>query len=146
MSMDQLRVNDVALIGINSDVHSSYRRGPASAPEIIRKALHCGSANLCSELGVDLDTSPGFVDVGDSPCANDAQGFLEIENHIRKVLERGALPLILGGDHAITYPILRAIGCTNGPVNILHFDAHPDLYDNFEDNGYSHASPFARIM
>jgi len=42
MSMDQLRVNDVALIGINSDVHSSYRRGPASAPEIIRKALHCG--------------------------------------------------------------------------------------------------------
>jgi len=52
----------------------------------------------------------------------------------------------LGGDHAITYPVIRAIHSVYGPVNILHFDAHPDLYDNYEDNPYSHASPLARIL
>lgn len=56
------------------------------------------------------------------------------------------MPLVLGGDHAITYPVMRAINHAHGAVNILHFDAHPDVYDDFEGNPYSHASPFARIM
>jgi len=52
---------------------------------------------------------------------------------------------VLGGDHAISYPVLRAVNRVHGAVNILHFDAHPDLYDDYEGNPYSHASPFARI-
>jgi agmatinase len=54
--------------------------------------------------------------------------------------------LSLGGDHAITYPILRAYGKKHNRLNILHLDAHPDLYDEFEGNRYSHACTFARIM
>lgn len=146
MSVEILSKNDVALLGILSDANSSHKRGAAGAPEFIRRALHCGSANLCSELGVDLAANPRFVDLGDRPVADDAESFLAIEDEIRKITVSGALPLVLGGDHAISYPVMRAIHRAYGPVNILHFDAHPDLYDDFEGNPHSHASPFARIM
>lgn len=56
-------------------------------------------------------------------------------------------PLVLGGDHSISYPVVRAVSeVLGGPVDILHLDAHPDIYEAFEGNHYSHASPFARIM
>ncbi len=146
MQAETLKKNDVALVGILSDANSSYMRGAAGAPALIRRALHNGSANLCSELGVDLKDNTGFVDVGDRPVADAADSFLAIEDEIHKITDQGALPLVLGGDHAISYPVMRAIHRANGPVNILHFDAHPDLYDNYEGNPWSHASPFARIM
>jgi arginase len=55
-------------------------------------------------------------------------------------------PVSLGGDHSITYPIFRAFHRHFLELAILHFDAHPDLYHDFEGNPHSHASPFARIM
>jgi len=146
MFLKELKEDDVALIGIRSDANSSYLRGAADAPASIRHALHCGASNLCSELGVDIDSNPRFVDVGDRVIADDNGSFLAIESHIDEITRRGAVPLVLGGDHAITYPVMRAICSAHGPVNILHFDAHPDLYDDFEGNPYSHASPFARIL
>jgi len=146
MSVDELKKGDVALVGILSEANSSFKQGAARAPECIRRALHSWSANLCSELGVDLANNPEFIDVGDREVADGAENFLAIEADVDQIIKQGALPLILGGDHAITYPIMRAINNANGPVNILHFDAHPDLYDDFEGNPYSHASPFARIM
>jgi len=146
MSLDKLGKNDVAVIGIMSDANSSYMRGAAKAPEFIRRALNCGSSNLCSELGVELGNNSRFYDVGDRQIDDDAESFLAIEEQIGEITRRGAVPLVLGGDHAITYPVIRAIHSVYGPVNILHFDAHPDLYDNYEDNPYSHASPLARIL
>ena len=146
MPVKKLNKNDVALIGVLSDANSSYKRGAAEAPAFIRRALHCGSANLCSELGVDLAENPRFVDLGDRPVADDVASFLAIEGEISKITVSGALPLVLGGDHAISYPVLRAIHAAHGAVSILHFDAHPDLYHDYEGNPWSHASPFARIM
>lgn len=146
MPVKKLNENDVALIGVLSDANSSYKRGAAEAPVFIRRALHCGSANLCSELGVDLAENPRFVDLGDRPVADDVASFLAIEGEISKITVSGALPLVLGGDHAISYPVLRAIHAAHGAVSILHFDAHPDLYHDYEGNPWSHASPFARIM
>lgn len=56
-------------------------------------------------------------------------------------------PLVLGGDHSISFPVVRAVSeKLGGPVDILHLDAHPDIYHAFEGNIYSHASSFARIM
>ena len=56
-------------------------------------------------------------------------------------------PLVLGGDHSISYPVVRAVSeKLGGPIDLLHLDAHPDLYHCFEGNKYSHASSFARIM
>jgi len=146
MSLDKLGKNDVAIIGIMSDANSSYMRGTAQAPEFIRRALNCGSSNLCSELGIDLGDNSHFFDVGDRQIDDDAESFMAIETHVDEITRPGALPLVLGGDHAITFPVMRAIHSVNGPVNILHFDAHPDLYDNYEDNPHSHASPLARIL
>ena len=146
MSIDELKKGDVALVGILSDANSSFKQGAARAPEYIRRALHSQSANLCSELGVDLANNPEFIDVGDREVADGVDNFLAIEADIDQIIKRGALPLILGGDHAITYPVMRAVNHAYGPVNILHFDAHPDVYDDFEGNPWSHASPFARIM
>jgi len=146
MDRKKLAKEDVALIGILSDANSSFMRGAASAPSAIRQALHCGSANLCSELGVELKDNPHFVDVGDHAVAGDNKSFLAIEAIIRDILDSGATPLVLGGDHAISYPVLKAVHRVHGVVNILHFDAHPDLYGDYGGNPYSHASPFARIL
>ncbi|MBT6418589.1 MAG: agmatinase, partial [Candidatus Marinimicrobia bacterium] len=69
-----------------------------------------------------------------------------IRKTISKELNRGQKVVSLGGDHSITFPIIESYSQNYSNLNILHFDAHPDLYDNFENNPYSHASPFARIM
>lgn len=146
MNLQKLSKDSVALIGILSDANSSFLRGAASAPPAIRRALHCGSAGLCSELGVDLKDNPRFIDVGDRQVADDHESFLAIKSVIGEILDRGASPLVLGGDHAISYPVMQAVHRLHGAVNILHFDAHPDLYEDYEGNPYSHASPFARIL
>ena len=129
-----------------SDANSSYMSGAALAPDLIRESLHCESSNRYSEHGIDLASHPRFLDVGNREIEADPTSFMQIEGHIAEILEQDALPLVLGGDHSITYPVMRAINRFYGPVNILHFDAHPDLYDDFEGNPYSHASPFARVM
>lgn len=85
-------------------------------------------------------------DVGDLSLPGEAAVAREaIESAVRRVLESGAKPLILGGDHSITYPVLRAFK-DRGSLTILHFDAHGDIYDNFEGDQFSHACPFARVM
>src|SRR3989442_5006693 len=61
-------------------------------------------------------------------------------------LEAGGRPIALGGDHSVTYPIVRAVRWFHPQLSILHFDAHPDLYPEFEGDRYSHACPFARVM
>ena len=69
-----------------------------------------------------------------------------IEESIESLLSKNLRPLSLGGDHSITYGIVRAVANHYSRLSILHVDAHPDLYDSFQGNRYSHASPFARIM
>lgn len=136
----------VALLGLPTDVNSSHLRGAARAPGAIRKALWSGASNLTSELGVDLAVPGALVDEGDLALRETAADRPRIERAVRGLLNRGLKPLLLGGDHSVTFPILRAIASLHGPVHILHFDAHPDLYDHYEGNRFSHASPFARIM
>ncbi len=85
-------------------------------------------------------------DCGDLPLIEGLGDDAVIEQGIASALAKGAVPITLGGDHSITYPIMRSIAAKYGPVNILHFDAHPDLYDELQNNRRSHASPFARIM
>ena len=83
----------------------------------------------------------GDIDVSDTETARAA-----IESAVERVLVAGGRPISLGGDHAVTYPILRAMHRHYPQLTILHIDAHPDLYDVFEGDRYSHACPFARIM
>jgi agmatinase len=136
----------VTVVGVPSDENSSFMRGPASAPTRIREVLTAGSSNMSAEDGTDLSAEPLFVDLGDLELAGGAAAFRQIEDAIAELLDCGAYVLSLGGDHAVTYPILRAYGKKYTHLNILHLDAHPDLYEKFEGNPFSNACPFARIM
>jgi len=132
------------LVGVPFDANSSYLRGAAGAPAVIRSAFHSSSSNYWSELGVDLGAEGIYEDAGDLQFGQDA--FAEIQSRVGQLVDRGLRPLSLGGDHSITFPLVRAVSKRVPDLTILHFDAHPDLYDDFENNRHSHASPFARIM
>lgn len=141
----QLGPGMVALVGLPWDENSCFMRGSAQAPARIRETLYGGSSNLCSETGVDLGHEPRFRDLGDLKLSGDAV-LIQIEEVLDSLLERGACVLAIGGDHAITYPIIRAYSKKFNNLNILHLDAHPDLYDEYDGNRLSNACPFARIM
>ncbi len=136
----------VDLIGMPTDVHSSYLRGCAKAPALICAALFSPHGNEASEAGLELGAEIALNDRGDLPLAETPGDDALIETAVAASLAAGAVPISLGGDHSITYPILRAVHTHHGPVDILHVDAHPDLYDEFGGDRRSHASPFARIM
>jgi len=144
--IDSLTENSIVVIGAPYDENSTYMLGPAEAPPKIREALHCGSANLCSEDGCDLGNEALFKDLGDMAFIPSQPPLVEIEGMVDQLLEKKARVLLLGGDHAVTPAVLRAYHRQYGQVNILQFDAHPDLYEVFEGNRNSHACPFARIM
>lgn len=134
------------LIGLPTDSNSSFERGPALAPAAIRAALWSERGNLACEDGLELGTDFHFNDCGDLPLTEAATDHQRIRDSVAASLTAGAVPLLLGGDHSVTWPILEAIHAQHGPVDLLHFDAHPDLYADFDGNPRSHASPFARIM
>jgi len=111
---------------------------------LIREAFHCDSSNSSTESGIELGPE-SVLDAGDLTLP--AEGaFIAIENAVGKLIDEGRTPVCLGGDHSITYPIVRAFGKRFADLTIVHFDAHPDLYDEFQGNRFSHACPFARIM
>jgi agmatinase len=136
------------LVGLPYDASSSYQRGPADAPAVIRQALWSPSANTWSELGVNIGDQGAVTDAGDLELAgcSPANARRTIEHGIARLLSMGARPVSLGGDHSVTYPALRAVRAHAPSLTILHVDAHADLYDEFEGDRYSHACPFARIM
>lgn len=136
----------IDLIGLPSDSNSSFERGPAMAPAAIRRALWSDRGNLACEDGQEIGIDFELRDRGDLWLNEDAADDAVIADAVRAAIQSGAVPLALGGDHAITHPVVRGIHAEHGPVTILHFDAHPDLYEDFEGNPRSHASPFARIM
>ena len=134
------------LIGIPWDVHSSFMRGAAAAPPLVRQALFSPASNLWCEFGVDLGDPGRLADAGDLDLPDSAGAIGMIEGAVRLLIADGGSPLVIGGDHAVTYPVVRAVAARHSGLTILHIDAHPDLYDQFEGNRLSHACPFARIM
>jgi arginase len=133
------------LVGVPLDENSSFKRGAAAAPQRIRDALRSDSSNMWTELGIDVGAEGVYEDVGDLKLP-EGNSFPAIEQAVDALLDKRQRPVCLGGDHSITYPILRAFGRRFKDLTLLHFDAHPDLYEEFLGNRHSHASPFARIM
>jgi len=132
------------LLGVPFDAASSFLRGSAAGPGVMRAALHSPSSNMWSELLHDLGAAGVFGDAGDVTIG--AEPRADIERAVRDLLGQGLRPIVLGGDHSISYPVLRAVRPLHGALSILHFDAHNDLYDHFNGDRYSHACPFARVM
>ncbi len=134
----------VRLIGLPHDKNSSFLRGSADGPAAIRRALFSDSANLFTENGHDLSSRELLMDAGDV-VFDGADDFGAIVAAAAAAAD-GGLPIFLGGDHFVTWPAVRGIAATCPGLTILHFDAHPDTYDEFAGSRTSHACPFARIM
>lgn len=135
------------VLGIGYDARSSFLRGPAAAPDEVRRVMHAGSANYFTELGVSVDPDLwediGNLDLGDAE-ALDARGQIMVA--VGEAIAEGSPLLSIGGDHFVTYPIVAAMSQHFDDITIVHIDAHPDLYDELDGDKYSHACPFARIM
>ena len=142
----KLNINDIVVLGVPFDGNSSYAKGPAFAPVKIREALYCHSSNLWTENLLDLGTTSGWHNGSDVKFSDEKKAFAQIEYEIENLLKRKSRIISLGGDHSITLPVIRAYSRAYRKLNILHLDAHPDLYDELDGNRYSHACPFARIM
>lgn len=134
-------MNNIIIQGIAFDEKSSYQKGPRLAPPLIREALNCGSANMYAENLTSIENTR-IEDKGDFEIGN----YFDIEELTENHLNSASKVLTLGGDHSITFPIIKAFSKKYPKLDILHIDAHCDLYDNFEGDKYSHACPFARIM
>jgi arginase len=138
----------VTLLGVPWDEQSSFMRGAAEGPAAIRRALASASSNMSTEDGHELALGNNLADAGDVtlPPGDAAAASDAIAHETSDLLARNASVIALGGDHAMTCPIARAHACRFPGLAILHLDAHPDFYDDFEGQPHSHASVFARIM
>lgn len=134
------------LLGLPYDASASFLRGPAKAPPLIREALRSDVGNLWTEGMRDLGAAGALGDAGDLALPADGGARALIEAGVASLLRHGHRPIALGGDHSVTYSVLRALAPLHAGLTIVHIDAHPDVYDDFEGDRHSHACPFARIM
>lgn len=138
---------DIAILGVPYDGKSSYLKGPSGAPRAIRAASTVKAINAWTELGINLEEDVTIVDLGDVEGAGDFSDIsLRVETGVEEILKKEGRPIVLGGDHSITLPVVRAMAKTYSDLDILHFDAHPDLYEELYGDPFSHACPFARIL
>jgi agmatinase len=136
----------VAVVGIPLDENSSFMRGSAEGPQAIYESIAAGSTNLCAENGIDLAEEQKFKLLNVVSLKTGPKAQKQITTAVESLLAQQAKILALGGDHSITYPIIRAHNDYYDNLTILHLDAHPDLYQVYDNNPLSHACPFARIL
>jgi len=138
----------VSMHGICYDANSSFMTGAAMAPAEIRKAIFSPSANMSTELGLDLSQADQWHDAGNLQIAEwpATEANVAIRGATEKLIGLGHRVLTFGGDHSIAYPVIAAHNEAYPELTVLQIDAHADLHDSFDDNPFSHASPFARLM
>jgi agmatinase len=136
----------ISLLGVPHDENSSFMKGPSEAPPLIRQKLFSDAYGEYSESGIDMLAAGRLVDHGDLLFDGASDAWDLIERKVVSVMGGGQPLICLGGDHAITHPILRGVRQHNPKLTIFHIDAHPDIYHVYQGNMRSHACPFARIM
>jgi agmatinase len=138
---------DVAIIGLPMDMATMYRSGARFGPRAIRDASgqlrpHHWEPDKVEppfdrlrivDYG-DLDVFPGYIE----------QTVAHVEAELAPVVEAGVFPLILGGDHGATLPVLRALAKSHGKMSLVHFDAHPDYWPGTPERPLHHGTVFRR--
>jgi agmatinase len=138
---------DVALVGIPFDGGTSYRPGARFGPRAVRD-----QSALIRPWNPVLKVAPferlRVADYGDVDVVPvSIERTLEvIEREIGRLVEHGVTPVSVGGDHSVTLPVLRALAKRHGPVALIHFDAHPDTWDEYFGSKYFHGTPFRRAV
>ena len=138
---------DFAVAGVPWDGATSYRTGQRLGPDAIRKvSVTLRPYNLA--LNVDIFEHCCGVDYGDLPVVagyiNDT--YTKVEAELVPLVQSGVIPVLMGGDHSVTLPELRAVAKTHGPIALIHFDAHTDTNDQYFGQPYYHGSPFRRAV
>ena len=138
---------DAAIVGAPFDTGATFRAGARFGPEGIRSA----SALLRRynpSLDVPIFDHLSVIDYGDVPVV---PGYLDesyrrIEEGLRPVYDAGVTPIVLGGDHSIALPELRAAAAVHGPLALVQFDSHPDTWDAYFGQHHTHGTPFRRAV
>ena len=138
---------EVALVGVPFDGGTTYRPGPRFGPRNVR-----AQSAIIRPWNPVLKVNPfakfRTADFGDLPVnpLSIEDTFRRIEEEMRSLHEAGARCLCVGGDHSISLPLLRAVTKKHGPVSLIQFDAHNDLWDEYFGSKYSHGTPFRRAF
>ncbi|HWW83388.1 MAG TPA: agmatinase [Vicinamibacterales bacterium] len=144
---DQLVGLDVALVGVPYDGGTSYRPGARLGPREIRN-----QSSLIRSYNYFQKVAPfdrlNVADVGDvdPPPVSIEKAYAAIEARIAAIAEAGARPIVIGGDHSITLPVLRALARRSGPLALVQVDAHIDTWDEYFGGKYFHGTPFRRAI
>lgn len=146
-SADSAKGLDVALLGIPYDGGTSYRTGARFGPRAVREQsslirpwnpvlkVHPFDKLRIADCG-DVDTVPISIE----------RTLAAIDARVSQVIAEGAMPVCVGGDHSVTLGILRAVARRHGRVGLVHFDAHPDTWDEYFGSKYFHGTPFRRAV
>jgi agmatinase len=137
---------DVAVVGAPTDNLVSDRPGTRFGPRAIRAASCPPGPHL--EAGIDAFAELQMVDFGDAPVlpADPARSLAPIEATVGQVLAAGAIPIVLGGDHSIAEPDIRACAAAHGPLGLVHFDTHTDTGTQVFGVEVSHGTPMYRLV
>lgn len=137
---------DYAVVGVPFDIRTSYRAGTRFGPAAVRKAFHKDSYN--EAFGIDIDEYVSGVDYGDLFMRNPEKAYLgPITQELTEIIKTNTIPIVIGGDHSITFPELLAYKEVYGPVSMIHFDSHTDTWGSDTDKEHhDHATPFRRAI
>ena len=138
---------DAAIVGAPFDTGATFRAGARFGPEGIRSASH-----LLRRYNPSLDVAVfdhiSVIDYGDVPVV---PGYIEssyerIAKGLEPIHRAGVVPIVLGGDHSIALPELRAAAAVHGPLALVQFDSHPDTWDSYFGKRHTHGTPFRRAV
>jgi agmatinase len=146
-NVQDLKNSDAAIVGAPFDTGATFRAGARFGPEAIRSASH-----LLRRYNPGQDVSIfdhlSVIDYGDVPVV---PGYIEasyerIEEGLEPIHRAGVVPVVLGGDHSIALPELRAAAAVHGPLALVQFDSHPDTWDAYFGEKHTHGTPFRRAV
>ncbi len=147
VKLTEIGDSDFTIFGIPYDLESSYRPGARFAPDKIREASSVESINSFTEQGVDLATEAVISDIGNIEVThNFEENVRNVESIIDSIISYGSIPVAIGGDHIITYMTVRAVSRHYDNLTLVYMDAHPDLYEIFRGDRFSHACVVSRIL
>jgi agmatinase len=142
-----LENSDVAIVGAPFDTGATFRAGARFGPEGIRSASHL-LRRYNPSLDVVIFDHLSVIDYGDVPVV---PGYIEesyrrIAEGLEPIHRAGVVPIVLGGDHSIALPELRAAAAVHGPLALVQFDSHPDTWDVYFGEKHTHGTPFRRAI
>ena len=142
-----LENSNAAIVGAPFDTATTFRVGARFGPEGIRSVSHLlrpynpsQDVSIFDHLSVidygDVSVVPGYIE----------ESFRRIAEGLEPIHRAGVVPIVLGGDHSIALPELRAAAAVHGPLALVQFDAHPDTWDAYFGQKHTHGTPFRRAV